>query len=125
MLKGRAKNKGISLELFGLHQSFWKIVAENVGLVSFFLSIQVITSKAFRNLRRAFGVKAKGEDVFLAAQTAEGYLLACLGLDGKSRMLLNRRTNQWLGHVTPSSDDRHLALAQQSLQAYAWLVENF
>lgn len=70
-------------------------------------------------------MKAKGEDVFLATQTAEGYFSARLGLDGKSRMLLNRRRNQRRGHLTPSSDDRHLALAQQSFQAYAWLVENF
>jgi hypothetical protein len=54
-----------------------------------------------------------------------GYLIARLELDGKVRVLLNRKRNQWLSYPCPSPDGRHLAFSQQARESNAWLLENF
>ena len=68
---------------------------------------------------------ANGKVLFLASQSTAGYFIASLGLDGKSRVLLDRGRNQWLGFATPSPDGRRLAFTQQTFELNVWLLEDF
>lgn len=63
-----------------------------------------------------------GGDALLASG---GYFILRIELDGKIRELLDRSRNQWLSHVRPSPDGRHLAFSQQTFESNAWLLENF
>jgi Tol biopolymer transport system component len=67
---------------------------------------------------------ADGKALLAAAQTT-GYFLARVELDGKSRLLLDRGRNGWLGWPVPSPDGRHLAFHQLTFDSNAWLLENF
>jgi len=53
------------------------------------------------------------------------YFIARIELDGKTRVLLNRGRNQWLGSLCASPDGRHLAFSQRAFASNAWLLENF
>jgi dipeptidyl aminopeptidase/acylaminoacyl peptidase len=67
-----------------------------------------------------------GNALFVAAQSkSTGYLIVRTELDGKSRVLLDRGRNQWLGFPCPSPDGRHLAFSQQTFETNAYLLENF
>jgi len=65
-----------------------------------------------------------GRALFAAAQSTE-YLIVRIELDGKTRVLLDRGRNQWLGFASPSPDGRYLAFSQQSFDSNVWLLENF
>jgi Tol biopolymer transport system component len=67
-----------------------------------------------------------GDALLVAAQSkATGYLIARVEIDGKSKVLIDRGRNQWLGYPILSPDGRHLAFAQQTFETNVWLVENF
>ena len=68
---------------------------------------------------------ADGAALFAAAWSTAGYFIARIELNGKTRVLLNRSRNQWLGSPRPSPDGRHLAFTQQTWESNAWLLENF
>jgi serine/threonine protein kinase/Tol biopolymer transport system component len=63
--------------------------------------------------------------LFAAAQSKSGYFIARIDLDGKTRVLLDRGRNQWLGNPLASPDGRRLAFGQQTFECNAWLLENF
>jgi serine/threonine protein kinase len=65
-----------------------------------------------------------GSALFVAAQSTE-YFIARIDLDGKTRVLLNRGRNQWLGSTRVSPDGHRLAFSQQTFEENAWLLENF
>jgi Tol biopolymer transport system component len=67
---------------------------------------------------------ADGSALFAAAQSSE-YVIARIELDGKTRVLLNRGRDQWLGYASPSPDGRHLAFTEQTFESNSWLLENF
>jgi eukaryotic-like serine/threonine-protein kinase len=67
---------------------------------------------------------ADGKALYASAQ-AKGFFLARIELDGKSRVLLDRGVNQFLGCPVNSPDGRYLAFCQQNFESNAWLVENF
>ncbi len=67
---------------------------------------------------------ADGKALYASAQ-AKGFFLARVGLDGKSRVLLERGINQFLGCPVSSPDGRYLAFCQQNFESNAWLLENF
>jgi Tol biopolymer transport system component len=67
---------------------------------------------------------ADGKALLAAAQTTS-YFLARVELDGKSRLLLDRGRNGWLGWPVLSPDGRHLAFHQLTFDSNAWLLENF
>jgi Tol biopolymer transport system component len=54
-----------------------------------------------------------------------GYMIIRIELDGKTRVLLDRGRNQWVGYPCPSPDGHHLAFSQQTFETNAWLLENF
>jgi serine/threonine protein kinase/Tol biopolymer transport system component len=65
-----------------------------------------------------------GKALIVTLQRGE-YLIARIDLDGKTRILLNRGRNQWIGNASVSPDGRYLAFSQQSWDTNAWLLENF
>jgi Tol biopolymer transport system component len=65
-----------------------------------------------------------GKSLVAAVQRSE-YLIVRIDLDGKTRVLLNRGRNQWIGNASVSPDGRYLAFSQQSWDTNAWLLENF
>jgi len=67
---------------------------------------------------------ADSNAMFAAAQLTD-YFIVRIELDGKTRELLNRGRNQWLGYPRPSPDGRRLAFSQQTWEDNAWLLENF
>ncbi len=67
---------------------------------------------------------ADGEALF-ASGRSPAYFIARIELDGKTRVLVNRRINQLLDFPYPSPDGRHLAFIQQTFESNAWLLENF
>ena len=68
---------------------------------------------------------ADGMSLIVAAQSKQGYFLARLDLDGKSRVLLDRGRSNFLSSVIASPDGRRLAFAQQTFDFNIWLLENF
>lgn len=68
---------------------------------------------------------ADGNALFATAQSKSGYFIARIDLDGKTRVLLNRGRNQWLGFPRPSPDGKRFAFSQLTFQVNAWLLENF
>ena len=60
-----------------------------------------------------------------ASGRAKGFFLARIGLDGKSRVLLDRGVNQFLGCPVSSPDGRYLAFCEENFESNAWLLENF
>jgi len=67
---------------------------------------------------------ADGKALLATAQTTT-YFLARVELDGKSRLLLDRGRNGWLGWPVLSPDGRHLAFHQLTFDSNAWLLEDF
>jgi Tol biopolymer transport system component len=68
---------------------------------------------------------ADGNALSATGQSTTGFFIARIELDGKTRVLLERRRNQYIGTARPSPDGRHLAFAQQTTESNAWLLENF
>jgi eukaryotic-like serine/threonine-protein kinase len=64
-------------------------------------------------------------NALFAAVKSTGYFIARIELDGKTRVLVDVGTNQYLDFPYPSPDGRHLAFTQQSWESNAWLLENF
>ena len=65
-----------------------------------------------------------GKALFVAAQ-ANIYLIAQVGLDGTTAVLLDRGRAQWLTYTCPSPDGRYLAYSQRNSESNVWLLENF
>lgn len=61
----------------------------------------------------------------LATGTPTSSFILRIELDGKTRALFTRTTNQWLNSAYPSPDGHHLAFGQQTFESNAWLLENF
>ncbi len=68
---------------------------------------------------------ADGNALIAAAQSAPGYFIARIELNGKTSVLLDRGRNHWLGRAYPSADGRHLAFTQMTWENNVWLLENF
>jgi eukaryotic-like serine/threonine-protein kinase len=65
-----------------------------------------------------------GKALFAAAQSTQ-YMIARIEVDGKIRVLLDKRREHWLYAPISSPDGHYLTFTQQTFQNNVWLVENF
>jgi Tol biopolymer transport system component len=74
---------------------------------------------------QSVGWAADGKSLFATVWTPDAFLLVNVGLNGSSRLLLQKGKTLWFNQVRASPDGRYLAFNAQGWDSNIWMLENY